>query len=259
MGIEQQILQWLSAFAYHPLELYALVVVFMLMSGFGLPIPEELVLISTGLIAFAGSRPDLFPPPHPGAAVVDPYVLAGVCFFAVFFSDMLVFAIGRYFGKKLAARGWFTKWLDADKNPKLVAVREKYGIWACGIFRFTPGLRFPGHLSCGALGIPYWKFIAIDGGAALFSVPTQVILVALYGEAMLASLKQFKMVFLAVLAVAGLAYIGYRLYQWSKTRQTVMAPGLAVEGPLTLVHSAKSDTKAEQAGSVDKQQIRKAG
>lgn len=209
-GLEQHIVQWLSTFAYHPYELYGLIVGFMLMSGFGLPIPEEIVLLSSGLIAHSGSRPDLYPPPFPGAPVVDPYVLAFVCFAAVFLSDFVVFALGRRFGQRIAKSNRFGKYVDPRKNPKLNILRRKYGVWACAVFRFTPGIRFPGHLSCGVIKIPYWKFALIDGGAALITVPTQVILVALYGEVMLGHLKQFKIVLFSILAVAAIGYFAYR-------------------------------------------------
>src|SRR5690606_1727199 len=89
---------------------------------------------------------------------------------------------------------------------------QKYGGWACGIFRFTPGLRFPGHLSCGLLGIPLWKFCAIDGMAALLSVPTQVYIVATYGETILKHLKEFKLVLISILGVIALIWIIRRVY-----------------------------------------------
>ena len=203
--------QWLSGIAYHPYELYGTIVVFMLMSGFGLPIPEEVVLVSSGLIAYAGSRPDLYPPPTPDAAVVNPYTLAAVCFMAVLFSDLLVFTLGRVFGQRIARSDRFGKYVDPRKNPKLGNLRRKYGVWACGVFRFTPVVRFPGHMSCGIMRIPYWKFASIDGGAALVSVPSQVILVSLYGEAIVSSLKQTEIVLFSILLVAGLGYGIYRL------------------------------------------------
>ncbi len=219
-GFEHQIVSWLSGFAYHPLELYGLIFLFMMMSGFGLPIPEEIVLVSSGLIAYAGSRPDLYPPPYANAAVVQAYPLAAVCLASVFFSDMLVFMLGRKFGSRIAKSPRFGKYVDPRQNPKLGELRRKYGAWACGIFRFTPGIRFPGHLSCGIMRIPYWKFSLIDGGAALLSVPTQVILVATYGEVMLGYLKQFKIVLFTLLAIGGTAYLGYRLFRWMNS----MAP-----------------------------------
>ena len=210
-GLEQLLTQWLSGIAYHPYELYGTIVVFMLMSGFGLPIPEEVVLVSSGLIAYAGSRPDLYPPPTPDAAVVNPYTLAAVCFLAVLLSDLLVFTLGRVFGQRIARSDRFGKFVDPRKNPKLGNLRRNYGVWACGVFRFTPVLRFPGHMSCGIMRIPYWKFASIDGGAALVSVPTQVILVSLYGEVIVSSLKQTEIVLFSILLVAGLGYGAYRL------------------------------------------------
>ncbi len=213
-GYEQQIITWLSSFAYHPLELYGLIFAFMLLSGFGLPIPEEVVLVSSGLIAYAGSRPDLYPPPNVDASVVNTFTLAVVCLFSVFFSDILVFSIGRVFGQKIAASPRFGKYVDPRKNPKLADLRRKYGAWACGIFRFTPGIRFPGHLSCGIMRIPVWKFSLIDGAAAILSVPTQVILVATYGEVMLGYLKQFKIVLFSLFAIGGTCYLAYRLFHW---------------------------------------------
>ncbi len=213
-GTEHQIVNWLSGFAYYPLELYGLIFLFMLLSGFGLPIPEEIVLVTSGLIAYAGSRPDLYPVPHAGAAVVDTTTLAIVCLASVLFSDMVVFVLGRVFGQRIAKSKRFGKYVDPRQNPKLGELRRKYGAWACGIFRFTPGIRFPGHLSCGVMRIPYWKFLLIDGTAALISVPTQVILVAIYGEVMLGYLKQFKIVLFSVLAIVGTIYLAYRLFCW---------------------------------------------
>ena len=213
-GFESQIIQWLSAFAYHPLELYGLVVAFMILSGFGLPIPEEIVLVSSGLIAYAGSKPELYPPPYPGAEVVNPSLLAVVCFAAVFGSDLLVFVLGRVFGQRIAKSPRFGKYVDPRQNPKLGQLRKKYGVWACAIFRFTPGIRFPGHLSCGIMRIPYWKFMLIDGVAAMFSVPSQVILVSLYGEVMLGYLKQFKIALFIALATGLTCYLAFRLFRW---------------------------------------------
>ncbi|MFP5458564.1 MAG: DedA family protein, partial [Bacteriovoracia bacterium] len=69
----------------------------------------------------------------------------------------------------------------------------------------------PGHLSCGLLGIPLWKFLAIDGTAALISVPTQVWFVATYGEVILNSLQQFKFYLFGGLAILFLLW-------WIKNR-----------------------------------------
>lgn len=257
MDLEQQIVQWLSMFAYRPMELYCVVVLLMLASGFGLPFPEEIVLVSSGLIAYTGTRPDLYPPPYAGATPVDPYILATVCFTAVFMSDYLVYAIGRYFGKSLIKKGRFAKWLDPEQSPRLHNISKNYGTWACGIFRFTPGIRFPGHLSCGIMGISPVKFIAIDGTAALLTVPTQVIFVGLYGDAMLGVLKQFKIVLFSVLGVLAVLYAGYRIYKYIKARRA--DPSATTRPQLSLVHSVSGNTGADKVQSPIAAINRKAG
>jgi membrane protein DedA with SNARE-associated domain len=54
---------------------------------------------------------------------------------------------------------------------------------------------------CGALGLSPWKFIAVDTIAAGFSVPTQVLLVAFYGEVIIQQLTRFKIYFFSAIAI----------------------------------------------------------
>jgi membrane protein DedA with SNARE-associated domain len=196
------LLQFFSQYAYEPGKVYGFIIIFMTASSFGFPVPEELVLISAGLVAYLAQHPEQFPPPFEGATPVEVYLLATVCFLAVVGSDFLVYSIGKFFGKHLNKIKFFKKSLDEGHMKTINKWFEKYGGWACGIFRFTPGLRFPGHLSCGLTGIPVWKFLLIDMAVAAISVPTQVILVATYGEVVLAKFHEFKMVLLALGVIA---------------------------------------------------------
>jgi membrane protein DedA with SNARE-associated domain len=202
------IIQFFSQYAYEPWFVYGFIIMFMTASSFGLPLPEEMTLISAGLVAYMARNPAKFPPPTPDAEGVNLVVLCIVCFVSVLGSDLLIYMLGRIFGKKLIRSKFFNNRIGQERFNKINNVYQKYGHWACGLFRFTPGVRFPGHMSCGMMGIPLWKFIAIDGGAALLSVPTQVLLVAFYGEIILAKVKEFKMwlggIILAIILVWGI-------------------------------------------------------
>ena len=116
-------------------------------------------------------------------------------------SDFLIYGIGRFFGRKIFEFGPLKSILSAENRLRIENWTHKYGAYACGIFRFTPGVRFPGHLACGMLKFPAWKFALIDGIAALISVPTQILLLAHYGEPILKFLKQFKIIVLCILIV----------------------------------------------------------
>jgi len=209
---QASLMTFFSQYAYQPMYVYGFIVMFMLASSYGLPIPEELVLVSAGLVAYMAHNPAKFPPPYPGAQGVDVVTLCIVCFLAVFLSDLQVYLIGKYFGARIIKTKFFQKQVAGEGFNKINLFFQKYGGLACGVFRFTPGLRFPGHLSCGLLGIPLWKFVAIDVLAAGLSVPTQVYFVATYGDVILDKVAEFKIYLISVLAVAGIVWLLRRVY-----------------------------------------------
>ncbi len=206
MSLTQWITSELHQYTYQPERVYLLVVVIMVLAGFGLPIPEEFVVITTSMLAFMALHPESYPPPEPGARGVNVYILMLVCFCSVFLSDLLVFQIGRRLGRGMGERKWFQKIVNPKAFKKVKFWTQKYGSAAAGLFRFLPGLRFPGHLACGALGIPAWKFIMIDGGLVLLTIPTQVYLISNYGEEILIFMDRFKYV-LMVIAILAILYI----------------------------------------------------
>ena len=201
---EAGLLNFFAPFAYQPFQVYTFVICFMFASSFGLPIPEELTLIAVGLVANMGLHPEIYPPPFPNAEPISVPTLCMVAYFAVFLSDVVVYLIGKFFGAKIIKTKFFQKQVAGSSWDKVNSWFQRFGGWACGIFRFTPGIRFPGHLSCGLLGIPFWKFCLIDGLAALISVPTQVYLISTYGRVVLSYLKEIKMY---ILVAAGLALV----------------------------------------------------
>ncbi|MCX6128543.1 MAG: DedA family protein [Proteobacteria bacterium] len=209
---ESDLLGWFTQYAYQPLLIYAAIFLLMVASGFGLPAPEEITLVSAGLVCYIGSRPDLYPAPSPGAVPANAYVAASVAFFSVVFSDCLVFYLGRRLGGRFLRSPYTARF--RTRMDEVSRWTKRYGMWAAGAFRFTPGLRFPGHFACGMMGLSSLKFVAVDATAAAISVPTQVLLVAFYGETILIYFRQFKIV-LAVLIGLGLVFY---LISWLRRR-----------------------------------------
>lgn len=208
---QEPVFQWLAQYAYEPQMVYIAVFAMMIASGFGLPIPEEVTIISAGILAYMGSHPHLFPPPYPGAPVVSGYGIAFFTMFSVMLADSVVFSIGRIFGRRLMIHPRFSKVFRPSVMEKIQNWTNKYGAFATFLFRFTPGLRFPAHLALGMSPLPMWKFLTVDGFAALISVPTQVLLIYHYGEPILAALHKFKIWIGSGLAIAIVLYLIYRL------------------------------------------------
>lgn len=211
----EQIVGWFSSNAYQPLVVYSAIFGIMFICSLGVPIPEEFVIVSAGIVGHMSLHPDQFPPPYPGAPVVNPTTLALVCFGSVIITDYMIFSMGHYFGKQIMRSQRFKTHFTDEKMEKIRSWVKKYGFWAPSVFRFIPGVRFPGHLMCGALGVSKWTFLLTDGTAALISVPTQVFLVAYYGEDILLKVKEFKFFVIAGIAIIALFFLA-RKFLFSK-------------------------------------------
>lgn len=207
--MEDLVREFFSSYVYYPYWIYAGILMFMLASGFGLPIPEEVVLVSAGILGYISLHPDpiKYPPPYEGAATVNVYVLAAVALFSVLFADFLIYMLGKRFGPRFFRTKFFSRLMTPERMAKAQEWVKKYGYFTVFIFRFTPGVRFPGHLMCGAMGLSPYKFVAVDTFAALISVPTQVLLVSFYGEIILAYLQKFKIILFSILAIVGLFFL----------------------------------------------------
>lgn len=225
-GIENEYIFTIFApYAYQPGLVYSLLVGMMLLSAVGLPLPEEVTLLTVGFLAYMGANPDVFPPPFEGAPYVHAPTAALVAFLAVFLSDFLIYGVGRFFGPKLLKWGPVQRMISEETMGKVQDWTRRYGAYACGIFRFTPGIRFPGHLACGMLRFPAWKFGMVDGFAALISVPTQIFLIAHYGDEILGTLKKFKIILFSLIGLVILYFAFRKVRQmWLRRNNSKMVP-----------------------------------
>lgn len=208
---DAEIMQFFSQYAYSPSLIYSTVVVMMILSSFGLPLPEEVTILALGLIVYMGQNTLQYPPP-PGleGQSLNLYTAMSVCFFAIFLSDLLVYYLGKYFGNKPWLHRIFKKFLGENSLQKCKSMIHDHRYLVPAIFRFTPGVRFPGHLSCGMLGISPLVFILADGLAALVSVPTQIYFFATYGEVILSTIKEVKQYLLIGVSVLLVFYLLYK-------------------------------------------------
>lgn len=212
MDLTQWVTETFHQYAYQPEIVYAFVITLMILSSFGLPLPEEFVIITTSLLAYMASKPEVYPPPYPQAQGVSIFTLMIVMYIAVFLSDLLVYHIGQRLGQNITRQKWFSKLVKPQMFRKVKFWTQKYGAVATSFFRFIPGVRFPGHLACGALGIPLWKFMIFDGMAVTLSIPTQVYFIATYGEEILVFMSRFRN-FLGILFSIFLGYIIWTIYR----------------------------------------------
>lgn len=131
--------------------------------GFGIPIPEDITLVTGGVIA--------------GLGYADVHIMVAVGMLGVLAGDGLVFAAGRVFGKHILRFRPVARVMTPKRYAQVEEKFEKYGNWVLFVARFLPGLRTPIFMTAGISGkVSALRFVLMDGSAALISVPLWVYL-----------------------------------------------------------------------------------
>lgn len=140
----------------------------LLLCGLGMPIPEDISLISAGYMAHRG--------------VVNVHTAFVVSFLAVIGGDTLAFYFGRRYGRRFLAWKQARRFFTPRKQLRVRAYFRKFGSKVIFIGRFLPGLRFLIFFSAGTLCVRPMVFLVWDTLAALLSVPFLVYLAWAFGE-----------------------------------------------------------------------------
>lgn len=182
-------------------HVYAKLAGILLLCGLGLPIPEDISLISAGYLAHLGK--------------VELHPVFAVCFAAVLGGDTIAFMLGRLFGTKILASRLGRRYFNPRRQRRVRAYFRVYGSKVVFIARFLPGLRFSIFLSAGMLRVRPMIFIVYDALAALLSVPFLVYSAWYFGDQIdhvIVWAKRSEYGILAIVAVVVL-YVAYKLYR----------------------------------------------
>jgi len=145
-----------------------LVVVVLLLSGLGLPVPEDIPLLVAGYLCYS----------NPNVSI---WVMLPVTFAAVLGADFLIYGIGRKYGHHLPRLPLLKKHLTPERLAKAELKLSKHGGKYLFVARFLPGLRAPAYLTAGVCKVPFYKMVVYDGLAALISVPVWVLASYIFG------------------------------------------------------------------------------
>jgi membrane protein DedA with SNARE-associated domain len=138
--------EWLETIP--AVSIYLLVGVVIGLESLGIPLPGEIILVSSALLASQHGD-------------IDPVVLGACASAGAIIGDSIGYAIGRRGGRPLLA--WLGGRFPKHFGEPQIALAErsftKWGVWAVFFGRFVALLRiFAGPLA-GVLRMPYWKFL----------------------------------------------------------------------------------------------------
>jgi membrane protein DedA with SNARE-associated domain len=187
-------------------------------AGLGLPIPEEIPIVTAGgMTGHASEDPILrqdigkaagllaaapeggFPAGLPWGPLVqardlddwknpDPplrlhvWIFLPLCILGVVISDGLLYGMGRFWGPRLLETRWMKRLVPADKRQRIEDNFHKYGVMVLLFARFLPTIRSPIFIMAGIMRVSFLRFVVADGLYALPGVSLLFFLAYWFGD-----------------------------------------------------------------------------
>lgn len=126
-------------------------------AALGLPIPEEVPVLAAGVLSHE--------------AVVRWWIALPVCLAGILAGDVLLYWVGYHWGERILDWRPVRRVLSRDREEWLMAGYRRHGIKIVFTARHVIGLRAAAFLTAGIARVPFWKFVTVDGAAALVGVP----------------------------------------------------------------------------------------
>jgi membrane protein DedA with SNARE-associated domain len=132
---------------------YLGIIFVLILTGSGLPIPEEVPIIAAGVAASVGT--------------LNPWYAFISCLIGALAGDSVMYSIGYHFGHSLVVRHpRLAQMLHAEHEAKIEQMLAKHGWKVLLVSRFMVGVRAPFYLTTGILRMPFRRFLLADSFCA---------------------------------------------------------------------------------------------
>lgn len=191
--------------AYAPYIFFGL----LLLSGIGLPVSEDIVLLIAGAFGGLCTQED--------TSTSKLYVWV---FFGSWISAWEAYWLGRHFGPKVLTMKWFRGVITPRRLVEIKTIIEKFGAVAFFVGRFLPGgVRNALYVTSGLTKMPFKLFLMRDVGACLLSTATFFYIGHFFGSNYQEIIKYFKLYEKTVLIAVILLVVILILSRWLRTER----------------------------------------
>jgi len=188
---------------------YLGILVVLLLCGLGLPIPEDVPLLTGGWLCYKG--------------LANVWIMIPVGLVGVLSGDFFLFWLGRRFGHQIMEHRLFRKLVNPSRLVKAERLFERHGFKIGFVCRFLPGLRPMLWVACGVSRVPAWVFATTNGAAACISVPTLVLLGKWFGHSIHKVQQDVRNVMYLILLIAGAAALAGTAYYIHKQQRGLLS------------------------------------
>ena len=183
---------------------YLGIIAVLVLTGMGLPVPEEVVVVAAGIASSVGT--------------LNPWWAFLSCLAGALGGDALLYAVGYHFGHSLITRHpRLAQLLHAEREAGIEQMIRRHEVKVFFLSRFMIGVRAPVYLAAGILRIPFYRFVLIDSVCATTVVGLFFGLSYAYGHRLTSLIRQSEI--WLTLTVAVLLCAGVCFYLWRRRRR----------------------------------------
>jgi len=128
---------------------YLGIILYMVLTGCGFPMPEEVAIIAGGALAANGQL-------HWGLTL-------GALLIGALLGDCVMYYIGFHFGRRLLQQNKFwNRLITPERESKVETLLKQHGVKVLLGARFLVGVRGPMYITAGILKVPFRRFLLAD-------------------------------------------------------------------------------------------------
>ena len=221
---------------------YLLIIIVLILTGSGLPLPEEVPIIAAGILSSQGT--------------MDPWIAFACCLFGAIVGDSIMYWIGFHFGHSvLREHPRWARWVTPEREAQIESMFRRHGLKVFFVARFLVALRSPVYLTAGILRVSFRRFFLIDLVCATAVVGTFFGLTYYFGEQLAQHFSRDMRWFTFVVVIVVACVI---LFIWRRYRHKVAAAADKICGdvlaPSADAESPDGETQENDAQPDDAQQ-----
>jgi membrane protein DedA with SNARE-associated domain len=192
--------------------------VLVMLTGAGLPIPEEVFIIAAGVASVQGQ--------------LDPWLAMLALLVGALAGDSIMYYIGYHFGRSVVREHrWWAHFVSPEREARMEQSIRRHGLKVLFLARFMVGIRAPVYVTAGIVRVPFRRFLLIDLLCATVVVVTffglSYFLWDSYGDLLYTWIHRAE-IWLTVVVVFGVAVVS--VYYWRRHRRAKTAAALAKNG-----------------------------
>jgi membrane protein DedA with SNARE-associated domain len=136
---------------------YAGVLLALLLASLGVPIPEEVAIVTAGVLSHE--------------RVMRWWLALPTCMLGVLAGDVVLYWAGRHFGGRVLQQPLLRRLVDPARLEQTSAAYRRRGALIVVLARNVVGLRAVAFVAAGVVGLPFWKYLVADVLAVSVGVP----------------------------------------------------------------------------------------